>query len=42
MIINPADIVACSKCGAVYNSKKKECPVCKNGAFDFIDFKNKK
>lgn len=42
MIISPVDIVACSKCGVVYNSKKKECPVCKNGASDFIDFKIKK
>jgi RNA polymerase subunit RPABC4/transcription elongation factor Spt4 len=41
MIINPVDIAACSKCGVVNNSKKKECPVCKNGASDLIDFKNK-
>jgi hypothetical protein len=39
MIINPGDIVACSKFGVVYNNRRNECPICKNTAFNFIDFK---
>lgn len=36
MILNPADIVACSDCGAVFNTRKGKCPVCMNDGFDII------